>query len=107
MTRPRRTSWLLVTILLQSLAPWKLAAHEHVQTPRDTGGSMPCPDETPEGDPCPEGCSCLCCPGHARVLPGVIVALPSFTQPQVVIGTPHHLYTFELVYRVYRPPRAA
>ena len=107
MLAPQHVTGLLLAILLQSLAPWELAAHEHVQASANAGCSLPCPDETPEGDPCPEGCACLCCPGHARVLPGASVSVASFVQPQRFVCAARRLRTFDLVSRVYRPPRAA
>jgi len=107
MTTTRHVTWLLLAVLLQSLAPLELASHDHAQAAPDSVCSTPCPDETPQGDPCPAGCPCLCCPGHARILPGTVASLTSFVREQQHVDAPDHPHVFDLVSRVYRPPRSA
>jgi hypothetical protein len=102
-------TWLFVAIFIQALIPGGFEAHEDHQHADDVAThSTPCPDETPEGDPCSEGCDCLCCPGHARLLPAATRTDLSANSTMRSVSAPSpDLYPFELISRIFRPPRAA
>lgn len=103
-------TWLLVVVFVQALVPGEVEIHaEHEHADDIASHSSPCPDETPDGEPCGDACECLCCPGHARVLPPIIrsrlgAALHSEQELYSPAAAPS---TFELLRRIFRPPRAA
>ena len=104
----RSLTWLVVSVFIQALIPAGFEAHEDHRHADDAAThSAPCPDETPEGDPCSEGCDCLCCPGHARMLPvATLTDLSADSSVQKLSSPGPDLYPFEVVSRVFRPPRA-
>lgn len=104
----RALTWLIVVVFIQALIPGGFEAHDDHHHANDAAAhAAPCPDESPEGDPCDQGCDCLCCPGHARLLPTTTrteLSADSSVQHLSTLGP--DLYPFELVSRVFRPPRA-
>jgi len=103
----RLLSWLMVAVLVHAVVP-SHDATEHAPIESVAAHSAPCPDATPEGDPCSDDCVCLCCPGHARVLPvGTQVALASLIGVQELPDPVGNLNPIDLVTRVFRPPRSA
>ncbi len=66
---PRRQAcaWILLFALSGAAVPATLV-DEHEEVLGGGGDHAPaahsCPDRSASGDPCPEGCPCVCCPGH-------------------------------------------
>lgn len=81
-------------------------AHEVHSASVHHGDGVPCPDGDAEG-PCDDGCLCLCCPGHARVVPSPLIV--SLAAPR--LSTAHRFDPTDAVHpsgichRIFRPPR--
>ena len=68
-----------------------------------------CPDGMPDGVPCSSSCACLCCPGHARTLPAAekAQAVPPRGYSGALSERADLLHPEEIVFGIFRPPRAA
>jgi hypothetical protein len=104
--RTRRVlSCFVLLVLSLSLVPLDQPKDPHSPGEEpETSHPGPCPDSTPDGD-CGDDCTCLCCPGHARILAETVVVLALFVHELPLTDVKAHLYSFELVSRVDRPPK--
>lgn len=88
-------------------APWAHDLEGHAGADQVSVAPLHCPDATPDGPPCPDGCTCLCCPGHTRLLLGH--HLTSLHSPLLAgQDTPElvdDLFPRDVVRRVFHPPR--
>ena len=77
------------------------AHHDESVEHADHGGSCPDGDE----QPCPDGCNCMCCPGHLRALIVADGELDRFDRKQP-LPVPAPLGLLDGIFdRVFHPPR--
>ncbi len=107
----RRIAWVALWAVVLAMTPWEAiwsrAVDDHEQHTL-SATSAPCPDESPDHEPCPDGCLCLCCPGHTSVLIGAVeVLLISGGGGEGLADQRGLFLPDEVSRRVFRPPRAA
>lgn len=71
--------------------------------------SLPCPEPVTPGDPCPDGCLCLCCPTNSgcAAFHDRRSSLIQRPQGQNVPAVGLHLPSGDFSSLIYHPPRAA
>lgn len=109
--RHRILAWSLTAVLLHALVPLTslagLAPHADDHVADAATHPTPCPDACPDGAPCDEGCECLCCPGHARLLlPSSEAPLAAIACVGELVAPLREIHPHDVVSRVFRPPRA-
>lgn len=107
----RRIAWLtligvaLAMTPLEAIWSWSMGEHDHHEL---TANSAPCPDESPDHQPCSDDCLCLCCPGHSSVLlRSMTVTLAPLAGCDGLADQPGIALPDEENRRVFRPPRSA
>ncbi len=108
----RAIAWIAAAAFMLSMVPFESLAPatvgDHDDAVEEAAHHGPCPDETPDGAPCSEGCACLCCPGHARTL--LPDGLASIDRPYSgqggLLNYSDGLNPQDLIFRIFHPPRA-
>ena len=96
-------SWMIVGPSLAAALESSNADHVSLGSHSD---SVPCPDGDEEG-PCDDGCPCVCCPGHAKVMfssPVVSLESPHLNSIHR-FGPPESVHPSGIHHRIFRPPR--
>lgn len=108
----RSVSWIVVAAFLFSLVPLEALISSSVGARGEAAvvdaHHGPCPDETPDGAPCPDGCACLCCPGHLRTLPpeGQAVSRAPLHRAGALPGRSDDVHPLDVHFDIFRPPRS-
>lgn len=108
----RAIAGIVVVAFVLSSVPMEYLSVRNADTVNQEAGEEhhrgSCPDETPEGDPCSDGCDCLCCPGHARILlPGGQTASATLLFQSGSLSDPcDDIHPLDVVFRIFHPPRA-
>ncbi len=105
-----QATWLTLGLFLicsTPLAALVALATPHVDAGEEIAHPGHCPDGDSEGSPCEAGCPCLCCPGHARLLPpeGHAIALSARLGGHRLHDGADALQPQEVFRGVFRPPR--
>ena len=105
----RRVAWLTLTGVFLAMTPlhaiWDRVVGEHAHHTL-TAESRPCPDESEDHEPCPDGCLCLCCPGHTSVLLRTMtVSLAPVLGGEGLADSLGEILPDAVSRRIFRPPR--
>lgn len=107
----QRIAWVTLFSVAMAMTPleaiWARTVDDH-ETHILSASSTPCPDESPDHESCPDGCLCLCCPGHTSVLlRSMTVSLSPLGGGEGLADQYGLILPDEVTRRIFRPPRSS